>query len=54
MKYFDHTFFRFFFGFMAILVASFAMLYVAIQWNQNKTVQDPLDTTAQVRSAYIW
>ncbi len=31
-KYFDSTFFRFLFGFLAILAISFALLYASQRW----------------------
>jgi len=34
-KYFDHTFFRFLFGFLAILALSFALLFFVERWNTN-------------------
>jgi len=31
-KYFDRAFFRFFFGFVAILAISFIVMIVTVQW----------------------
>jgi Trk-type K+ transport system membrane component len=42
-KYFDHTFFRFFFGFLAILVVSFALLFFVEHWT-NKANPDDAST----------
>jgi hypothetical protein len=34
-KYFDHTFFKFFFGFLVILAISFLILYATNRWGKS-------------------
>lgn len=44
LKYFDNTFFKFLFGFLAILAVSFALLIATQWWGNTQATASPNDS----------
>jgi hypothetical protein len=50
LKLFDNTFFKFFFGFIFILLISFGILYVTQNWGKEDKPDTIFETSSQPAS----
>ncbi len=52
LKYFDNTFFKFLFGFLAILAVSFAVLLFTQWWGEQQATANTNNAGASIQIQY--